>query len=85
MRLFHAKRCIHYRQLELHRAPWLCAAWRSAPIGMPATIRSLNKYTLQPNYSLGFDVQKGTERPLGIAKHGIHLENKGMEIDASVQ
>lgn len=55
----------------------------TAPIGMPATIRSLNKYTLQPNYSLGFDVQKELKGPWGL-QVGIHLENKGMEIDASV-
>ena len=33
----------------------------TAPIGMPATIRSLNKYTLQPNYSLGVESLESLE------------------------
>lgn len=27
----------------------------TAPIGLPATIRTLHSYTLQPNFSLGID------------------------------
>lgn len=56
----------------------------TTPIGMPATIRALNKYTLQPNYLLGFDIQKNIKGPWGV-QVGLHLESKGMEIDASVK
>lgn len=56
----------------------------TAPIGLPATIRSMNKYVLQPNYSLGFDVQKNLKGRWGV-QAGIRLENKGMDVDATVK
>lgn len=55
----------------------------TSPLPMPATIRKLNKYTLQPNYSLGFDVQKNIKGRWG-AQVGLLLENKGMKTDAKV-
>lgn len=56
----------------------------TAPIGMPATIRSMNEYKLQPNFTLGFDVEKPLGGNWGITT-GIHLENKGMKVDATVK
>lgn len=56
----------------------------TAPIGMPATIRSMNKYKMQPNFSLGVDAQKMLTGKWGILT-GIHTESKGMEVDATVK
>lgn len=56
----------------------------TAPVGMPATIRKLNNYEFQPNVSFCFDVQKDLRGRWGVMS-GIHLENKGMETDASVK
>lgn len=56
----------------------------TAPIGMPATIRSLNKFSFKPNFSLGIDVQKDMWGKWGILT-GLHLENKAMKIDATVK
>ena len=54
------------------------------PIGMPATIRSLNKYKLEANFALGIDVHKPLTSQWGVLA-GLHLENKGMEVDATVK
>lgn len=56
----------------------------TAPIGLPATIRSMNKYTLKPNFSLGIDAHKPVTERWGVLT-GLHLENKGMEVDATVK
>ncbi|MBR1934991.1 MAG: PorT family protein [Muribaculaceae bacterium] len=56
----------------------------NAPLPMPATIRSLNSYTLQPNVSFGVDAYKPITARWG-AMVGIHFENKGMHIDADVK
>ena len=56
----------------------------TTPIGMPATIRSLNKYTLKANVALGVDVRKRLTPQWGVLA-GLHLENKGMEVDATVK
>lgn len=56
----------------------------TAPIGLPATIRSLNSYNIQPNFLLGFDVHKELTPRWGILM-GLRLESKGMEIDATVK
>lgn len=56
----------------------------TAPIGMPATIRSLNKYDLKANFSLGVDVHKRITPQWGVLT-GLHLDRKGMEIDATVK
>lgn len=56
----------------------------TTPVGMPATIRSLNKYTLQANFALGVDVYKHFTPQWGVLT-GLHLENKGMEVDATVK
>lgn len=56
----------------------------TAPIGMPVTIRSLNSYDFQPNITLGLDVQKDIWGKWGLLA-GVHIENKGMKIDATVK
>ena len=56
----------------------------TTPIGMPATIRSLNKYTLQPNLQIGVDVTKPISGRWDLIA-GLHFENKGMKIDANVK
>lgn len=56
----------------------------TAPIGMPATIRSMNSYNFQPNITLGLDVWKDFWGKWGMLT-GLHLENKGMNIDATVK
>lgn len=56
----------------------------TAPVGLPATIRKLNHYTLQPNLLLGVDARK----PLGgrwSAILGLHCEYKDMKEDAQVK
>lgn len=56
----------------------------TAPLNMPASIRKMNKYKFKPNFSLGIDVQKELWGKWGLLS-GIHLENKAMEIDATVK
>ncbi len=56
----------------------------TAPIGMPATIRSLNEYKMKSNLSFGIDVHKSLKGRWGVMA-GLHLENKGMETDATVK
>lgn len=57
----------------------------TAPVGMPATIRSLSRYTLQPNLLIGADVHKHFGDSKWGLMLGIHLEQKDMEIDARVK
>ena len=54
------------------------------PVGMPATIRSLNKYSLQPNLQVGADYEYLFNSKLGITA-GLRFENKGMKTDAQVK
>lgn len=56
----------------------------TAPVGMPATIRSLESYKLTPNFTLGLDIEKKLGGKWGVVL-GLHLENKGMNIDARVK
>lgn len=56
----------------------------TAPLPMPATIRGLNSYTLQPNISLGVDATKHFSAKWG-ALVGLRFENKGMKEDAEVK
>lgn len=55
-----------------------------APIGMPATIRSLDKFNPKPNLSVGLDAHKYIEGPWGVMV-GLHIERKAMDIDATVK
>lgn len=56
----------------------------TAPLGMPETIRSLSRYTLQDNVNIGLDAYKPLQNGWGL-QAGFHLENKGMETDARVK
>ena len=56
----------------------------TAPVSMPASIRSMNEYKLQANFSLGLDAQKDLWGRWGLLS-GVHLENKGMDVDATVK
>lgn len=56
----------------------------TAPIGMPATIRGLNKYTPKANLSFGADIHKRLTPRWGVMT-GLHLDRKSMEIDATVK
>lgn len=56
----------------------------TAPLDMPATIRKLNKYNLQPNISVGVDGYRNAGGRWGVMA-GLHLEKKSMDIDALVK
>lgn len=56
----------------------------TAPINMPRSIRKLNSYTLQPNFSLGIDAEKPLGRRFGVLI-GLRFENKGMKEGAKVK
>jgi hypothetical protein len=56
----------------------------TSPIGLPASIRRLNSFTLQPNPSIGIDATKPLADHWGITV-GLRIENKGMKIDAKVK
>ena len=56
----------------------------TAPIGMPATIRKMNSYSLRPNFTLGVDAFHPFNDKWGIM-FGLHFENKGMKVDATVK
>lgn len=56
----------------------------TAPIGMPATIRSMNSFKIRPNILLGFDVQKQFNDQWGLLT-GLHYETKNMKVDATVK
>lgn len=56
----------------------------TAPVGIPATIRGMEDYKPKGNLSFGFDIQKDLRGRWGMMA-GIHLENKGMEVDARVK
>lgn len=56
----------------------------TAPINMPASIRSLDSYGLTPSFILGMDIHKAITSKWGLTL-GLHIENKGMDIDATVK
>lgn len=56
----------------------------TAPMGMPATIRSLDAYRLTPSVMIGLGVYKPITGHWGLTT-GLRLENKGMNIDATVK
>ncbi len=56
----------------------------TAPVGLPATIRKLEKFPLTTNYSIGVDAQKPLAGQWGLMT-GLHWENKGMSTDAKVK
>lgn len=56
----------------------------TAPVGMPATIRSLDKFTPTNNTLLGLDAYKPLTDKWGL-QAGFHYQNKGMKTDAKVK
>lgn len=54
------------------------------PMGMPASIRSLERYTLKSNVVLSVDTYKPLRGRWGMMM-GLHLDNKGMKTDAQVK
>ncbi|MGI6242191.1 MAG: porin family protein [Prevotella sp.] len=56
----------------------------TAPVGLPASIRKLNAYHLQPNVSIGIDAQKPIKGPWSVLL-GLKFEGKGMHEDAGVK
>ena len=56
----------------------------TAPVGLPASIRALNKFAILPNLQIGVEVAKPLSETWGI-ETGLRLENKAMEIDAEVK
>lgn len=56
----------------------------TSPIGIPATIRKMNNYKMQANFSLSYDMQFPLKGAWGLTT-GLRLENKGMEVDATVK
>ena len=55
----------------------------TAPVGLPASIRTLHSYTLQPNFVLGVDAHHSISGKWGFLG-GLHFENKAMRTDAGV-
>lgn len=56
----------------------------TAPVGLPATIRSMNDFDIQPNFTLSFEAQKDFWGRWGLLM-GVRLEDKGMKVDATVK
>lgn len=56
----------------------------TAPMGMPASIRSLDAYRLTPSIMVALGVYKPITEHWGLTT-GLRLENKGMDIDATVK
>ena len=75
---------------SLHSGTWYYTArlglniGGTAPVGMPATIRSMNSYKIQPNFTLGIDAEYFISGRWGVIT-GIHIDNKGMNVDATVK
>ena len=56
----------------------------TAPVGMPATIRSLDKFTPKANGTIALDAYKPLNGRWGLIA-GFHVESKGMKTDAKVK
>lgn len=56
----------------------------TAPVGMPASIRSLDKFTPKVTFTIGLDAYKPLGNHWGLMA-GLHLESKGMKTDAKVK
>ena len=50
----------------------------TAPIGLPASIRSIDAFRLTPSFMVGFDIGMPLNEKWGIAT-GLHFENKAMD------
>ena len=56
----------------------------TAPIGLPATIRHIDSYSLGPSALIGVDIQKSLCGKWGILT-GVRFENKAFEVDATTK
>lgn len=56
----------------------------TAPIGIPATIRSLDSYRLTPSLMFGFDLAFPLHDKWGVMT-GLHIENKAMDADVTTK
>ena len=56
----------------------------TAPIEMPASIRTLHSYRLRPNFVLGVDAYHAISGRWGFVG-GLHFEEKAMRTDAGVK
>jgi hypothetical protein len=56
----------------------------TAPIGLPETIRSIDRFALTPSVFAGIDIQKPIYGKWGILT-GIHFENKAMDGDVTAK
>lgn len=56
----------------------------TAPIGVPATIRSIDAYRLTPSFMAGADLLVTLHQGLGLLA-GVHFENKGMDADVTTK
>lgn len=50
----------------------------TTPLGIPASIRELNSYSLSPNVMLGVDIRHSITDQWGV-QTGLHFEHKGMD------
>lgn len=56
----------------------------TAPVGIPATIRSIDAYRLTPSLMVGFDVMLPLQQNWGVMA-GLRIENKGMDADVTTK
>ncbi|MBQ1588583.1 MAG: PorT family protein [Prevotella sp.] len=56
----------------------------TAPIGIPATIRSIDSYKLTPSFMIGVEGMKTVYSNWGVMI-GFHMENKGMDAEATTK
>lgn len=56
----------------------------TSPLPLPASIRSIDSYSLTPSFMVGFDATLPLKGQWGIAA-GLHFENKGMKGDVTTK
>lgn len=56
----------------------------TAPLGVPATIRSIDSYRLTPSFMAGLDIAFPLKDKWGVMT-GLHLENKAMNADVTTK
>ena len=56
----------------------------TAPIGIPATIRSIDAFRLAPSLMAGADLQLPLRDKWGVLA-GLHIENKAMDVDVTTK
>ena len=56
----------------------------TAPLGIPATIRSFDAYYLTPSFMGGVDIMKTIQSNWGLSV-GLRFENKGMNVEATTK